>query len=54
MLLPDVDQALVKYYYESQVSFNKVFRVRMKVPSGFSPSWLFLLSNVLNIPPYSC
>ena len=30
------------------VAFNKVFKVFMNVPSFFSPSWLFLICDVLN------
>ena len=33
------------------VPFNKVFKVFMNVPSSFSPSWLFLICDVLNFPP---
>ena len=32
------------------VAFNKV-KVFMNVPSFFSPSWLFLICDVLNFPP---
>ena len=32
-------------------AFNKVFNVFMNVPSFFTPSWLFLIYNVLNFPP---
>ena len=33
------------------VAFNKVFKIFMNVPSSFSPSWLFLICDVLNFPP---
>ena len=33
------------------VSFNKEVKVFMNVPSSFSPSWLFLICDVLNFPP---
>ena len=33
------------------VAFNKVFKVFVNVPSSFSPSWLFLICDVLNFPP---
>ena len=32
------------------VAFNKVFKIFMNVPSSFSPSWLFLICDVLNFP----
>ena len=33
------------------VAFNKVFKIFMNVPSSFSPSWLFLICDVWNLPP---
>ena len=36
---------------KANVAFNKVFKVFMNVPSSFSPSWLFLICDVLNFPP---
>ena len=33
------------------VAFSKVFKVFMNVPSSYSPSWLFLICDVLNFPP---
>ena len=34
------------------VAFNKVFKIFMNVPSSFSPSWLFLICDVLNFRPF--